>query len=329
MDENFFLKETENDGVWMTSPSGRNLRSICTKDTTLFSDTTDKEVDVPAKYVILKITTAATGYTLQKIYGHPNDNSNWNSVATPQPAVVVPTYRAKLILFDSSKGEADSLQYDINVTRDAWYYLGVDGNGSTWCRNMAFEPADPAKNKYLTEQIHFPSRANKNIHGYFLMESESQRGKAPRELHSESIDTANPYGLPISYRKDGAVANDVMFHIGGIYEAAAIRGHAKWLGGSEGCFAFVPQKSIRTSLREASLITLGNGFVSNRTWVSLTSVIEKYRDFDQKNRFIVEIEKRTKYYRDEIKSIVFLHSALHDVTNRFNSFYEENPGATP
>jgi hypothetical protein len=189
---------------------------------------------------------------------------------------------------------------------------------------VAGKNADWSVTSYLTEQIHFPSRTNKNLHGFFLMETESQRGKSPRELHAEFVESQNPYGPPIPYRKNGAIANNVMFHIGGIYEASALRGHAKWLGGSEGCFAFIPVKSIRTSPQEAALINLENGFVSNKTWVNLTTTIEKFPDGGPNKRFVVAIERRPPFPRDEIKAIISLTSVLHDGTNRFNSFYEKN-----
>lgn len=323
-DEIFPLDFGTNTDAWITSPSGRNLNLICSKNTTLFTDEKVKDVPIPDKYVLLKVTTATSGYTLQKVYGHPNNNSDWNSATAPQPAVVVPTYHAKVVLFDSSKGEAGSQTYDINVTRDAWYYLGKDASRSTWCRNIAFEPEDPSKTSYLTEQIHFPSRANKNLHGFFLLESESQRGNSPRQLHAESVESQNPYGPPIPYRQNASIANNVMFHIGGIYEASAMRGHAKWLGGSEGCFAFIPSKSIRATAQEAALVNLENVFVSNKTWVNLTTMIEKFRDSGPSKRFTITIERRPQFPRDQIKTIVFLTSVLHDGANRFNSYYEEN-----
>ncbi|WP_213305350.1 hypothetical protein [Paraburkholderia sacchari] len=88
---------------WITSPRGRNLSLVCKKTTTLLTDESVKEVLVPEKYVKLKITTNTSGYTIQKVYGHPNTDTRWEKSTEPQPAVVVPTYHAKLILFDSSK----------------------------------------------------------------------------------------------------------------------------------------------------------------------------------------------------------------------------------
>jgi hypothetical protein len=295
---------------WITSPLGRNLNLVCKKKTTLYTDEGVKDIRVSEKYVILKITTNTSDYTLQKVYGHPNVVTNWGKSTEQQPAVVVPTYHAKVILFDSSKGENSSVQYDINVTRDAWYFLGVDNTSATCCRNMAFEPADATKNKYLTDQIHFPPAADPIIHGYFLMEDESQRKKDKRYLHAERVSIQNPYGAPISSRKDESLASNVMFHIGGFYMARAKALHAKWLGGSEGCFAFIPKKSIRATPQEAANITMETAFFSNRTWANLTAVIEKYRDSDPKKRFFVEVEKRNPYPRDAIKQIFMIAGAL-------------------
>ncbi|MCA8183715.1 hypothetical protein [Burkholderia vietnamiensis] len=321
MDESFIFPETESDQLWITSPSGRNLSYMCTKDTTIFSDESVKSVNVPEKYTILKITTDTTGYTLQKVYGHPNVSSTWKIITEHQPAFVVPTYRAILTLFDSSKEEANRTHYNINVTRDAWYYLGKDNAGATWCRNIAFEPADANKNRYLTEQIHFPSAAADIIHGYFLMENESQRGHTPRLLHAEKVINANPYGSPIPLRKDESIASNVMFHIGGFYEASAQFLHAKWLGGSEGCVAFIPEKSIRSTPEDAARITLETGFFSNKTWVNLTALLERYRDSDPHKRFYVEIKRRPDFVRDEKRQIFSLSGAVDDTAKLLEAGY--------
>src|ERR1700761_8263393 len=90
---------------WITSPLGRNLSLVCMRNTTLFTDESVKEIAVPEKYVKLTITANISGYTIQKVYGHPNVGTRWGKSAEQQPAVVVPTYHAKLILFDSSKGD--------------------------------------------------------------------------------------------------------------------------------------------------------------------------------------------------------------------------------
>ncbi|WP_157640673.1 hypothetical protein [Burkholderia ubonensis] len=322
MDESLLFPETGSDQFWITSPSGRNLTYMCTKDTTIFSDGSVKSVTVPERYAILKITAETTGFTLQKVYGHPNVSSTWKKMTERQPAVVVPTYRAKLALFDSSKDEASLKQYNINVTRDAWYYLGRDNAGATWCRNIAFEPADASKNRYLTEQIHFPSpAADSIIHGYFLMEDESQRGHARRLLHAEKVVNANPYGSPIPLRKDESVASNIMFHIGGFYEASALFLHAKWLGGSEGCFAFIPEESIRSTHEDAARTTLETGFFSNKTWVNLTTILERYRDSDPHKRFYVEVKKRVDFVRDEKKQILSLSSAIDDIAKLLEAGY--------
>ncbi|MEM5389223.1 hypothetical protein VSR68_37565 [Paraburkholderia phymatum] len=317
MSEETFAIDFENSADdWITSPMRRRLNLICKKNTTLYTDESAKDVLISEKYVLLKITTNISGYTIQKVYGHPNVVTSWGKSIEQQPAVVVPTYHAKLILFDSSKGEKGSTQYQINITRDAWYYLRINSIGMTWCRNIAFEPRDSAKNRYFTDQIHFPSAADPNIHGYFLMEDESQRGKKERYLHAERVSIDNPYGAPISSRKDELLAANVMFHIGGFYVARARALHAKWLGGSEGCFAFIPQKSIRATPNEAAKITMETAFFSNKTWVSLTTMIERYRDSDPKKRFFVEVEKRSPYPRDEIKSILMISGASADIIEK-------------
>ncbi|QBQ98770.1 hypothetical protein [Paraburkholderia pallida] len=294
----------------ITTPLGRNLNLVCKKNTTLFTDESAKEVLVPEKYVLLKITTIASGYALQKVYGHPNVTTTFRKSADPQPALVVPTFHAQLVFFDSTKAESGSTKHDINVTRDAWYYLGVDHAGATWCRNVSFEPADARKNRYLTEQIHFPPGADKNVHGFFLMQDEAQRGKDSRQLEARGVSLDNPYGDRISCRKSESTASNIMFHIGGFYVARAALGHAKWLGGSEGCFTFIPKESVHSTPEEASRVTVENAFLSNRTWVNLTRKIETYRDNDPQKRFIVEVEPRNDYARDSMKNIIMLSGAL-------------------
>lgn len=288
---------------WITSPTGRNLSFVCKKNTTLYTDENVKDILIPEKYVLLEITTERTGYTIQKVYGHPNVATRFRSSVEQQPAVVVPTYRAKLTLFDSTKGETGSRKYDINVTRDAWYYLGVDDSSATWCRNIAFEPLDGSKNRYLTDQIHFPSAADPIVHGYFLMEAESQRQQHKRFLHAETINLGNKYVETLRTRGDPCFATNVMFHIGGFYMARAGALHAKWLGGSEGCFAFIPQKSVFSSPEGAAKIRMETAFLGNKTWVNLTTMIEQHRDSDPRKQFFIEIEKRVPFERDEVKTV--------------------------
>jgi hypothetical protein len=287
------------------SPSGRNLGLVCRKNTTLFTDLSVKDVHISQKYVSLEITKQTTGYTLQKLYGHPNLASNFSASLSPQPAVVVPTYRGILTLFDSDKGESGSRKLYINLTRDAWYYLGVK-DGLTMCRNIAFEPEANGTVTYLTEQGHFPSRASKSIHGFYLLENESQRGQDSRLLHAMPVPLKNVLGHAIPTRKSPDIASNVMFHIGGFYDASARYLHHKWLGGSEGCFAFIPEKSKRATPEEAAAITYETTFVSNGTWINLTTIIENYRDLDSQKRFMVKLEKRESMADDSAKTVIFI-----------------------
>lgn len=285
----------------------------------MYTDESVKDVPVPEKYVSLKITTERSGYTIQKVYGHPNLATDTDKTLKPQPAIVVPTYHAQLTLFDASKGEAGSFRKVINVTRDAWCYLGKNDRGLECCRNIAFEPRDAKNNKYLTEQIHFPSRADKIIHGYFLLEDESQLGNDKRYLHAQRVSIANPYGAPVASRSDELFAMNVMFHIGGFYMARAGMLHAKWLGGSEGCFAFIPDESVHATSEDAAKTTMGHAFFSNRTWANLTTMLEKHRDSDPRKRFFVEIERRAPYPRDEVKNIIMISGSIDGLIEKINT----------
>jgi len=271
-------------------------KDTTTSSTTPVENQTRKEVKVAEKYVLLEITTEQTGFTLQKIYGHPNVGSTFKKMTEWQPAVVVPTYRAKLTLFDEN-----SKHFELNVTRDAWYYLG-NSKGEDHCRNIAFEPKDAAKNQYLTEEIHFPSAADSLVRGFFLLQKDSPRGE--RWLQAEPVSQDNLYGQKIPFRDDPAFAHDVMFHIGGFYEASARFLHFKWLGGSEGCFAFIPKKSMRDSADDASKITWDTSFISNKIWIEWTTIISRHRDLDPNHRFIVKIDKRNSVEREAVKTII-------------------------
>ena len=304
-EEDFLNPQFSSIDSGIVSPTGRKLSLVCKKTTTIFTDLSVKDIHITQKYVTLEITKQVTGYTLQKVYGHPNLASSLSAAFEPQPAVVVPTYRGALTFFDSERGESDSKKLNINVTRDAWYYLGIK-DGQTICRNIAFEPEADEIVSYFTEEGHFPSRASKSIHGYYLLENESQRGQDSRLLHAMPVPVENSLGHPIPTRKSSNLASNVMFHIGGFYDASGRYLHHKWLGGSEGCFAFIPVKSKRSTPEEAAAITYETSFVSNRTWIDLTTIIDNYRDHDSQRRFIVKIEKRGNMCEDTPKTIIFI-----------------------
>ena len=145
------------------------------------------------------------------------------------------------------------------------------------------------------------------------MEAKSQRQQEKRYLHAEKVSMDNPFGTPISTRTDESLAVNVMFHIGGFYIARASALHAKWLGGLEGCFAFIPRKSIRATPEEVANITMEKAYFPNKAWVNLATMIEKYRDNDTKKRFIIEVEKRSPYPRNAIKKILLISGALNNL----------------
>jgi hypothetical protein len=159
------------------------------------------------------------------------------------------------------------------------------------------------------------------------MQDESQRGKELRNLDAKRVSLDNPYGARISCRKSKSVASNIMFHIGGFYVTRAKLNHARWLGGSEGCFTFIPKKSVHSTPEEASKVTLETAFFSNKTWINLTAMIEKYRDGDPQRRLIVEIEHRHSYSRDSIKNIIILSGALDRQIKNYISGFQSNPFA--
>ncbi|MEP9323051.1 hypothetical protein PPMP20_07915 [Paraburkholderia phymatum] len=259
------------------------------------------------KSVRLQITTEKTGFTLQKVYGHPNTSGNFQKFWDWQPAVVVPTYRANLTVYDPKK--EDRVVSQLDLTRDATYYLGRDSSGRDWCRNIAFEPQDANNNVYITDEVHFPPLADPIIKGYILMELE-KNNKPSRSLHAEPVSMKNPYGPELTIRPLGNIAHDCLFHIGGFYEARISAGHAKWLGGSEGCFAFIPKESVSKTENDAAKVAANTEFYSNKKWVSVTDSIDAHRKLDSKNRFFVELAKRSSFSRDSCVEIIKIARAF-------------------
>ncbi|MCT6870162.1 hypothetical protein [Apibacter sp.] len=255
---------------------------------------------IEGKYPKLYISTQKTGYTIQKLYGHPAATS---ALYTYEPAVVVSTYRAYLRFFEN--GETKDI-IEFNVTRDAWYYLG-EKNGKAHLLNRTFEPLDGNKNLYYTEEVKFPSKAPNDCKGYFLMQNKSRTIKA--EPFETQIDIN---GISIGdKRKQPNKAHNVMLHIGGVYRLDTKGAKMQWLGGSLGCFAFIPANDIYQTKALAKKASKDDDYdddTSNAHWLKITNKISELKNEDPSKRFYIIINKRSTWTKTkEIDSEEILH----------------------
>lgn len=239
---------------------------------------------VRSRYPKLYISTTKTGYTIQKLYGHPAAKG---FSYTYEPGVIVETYKAFLRFYENGK-MTDVVEF--NVTRDGWYYLG-EKDKKAHLLNRAFEPKDASKNLYLTEEIHFPSKAPAECKGYFLMQNKN------RSIDAEPFEIeVDVNGKPVGDKRAVSdKANNVMLHIGGVYGAGWKGGTVDWLGGSLGCFAFIPQNDIYSSTELAKKASINDDYdddLSNSHWLKITNKINELRAKDTEKRFFIIINKR-------------------------------------
>lgn len=206
--------------------------------------------------------------------------------------MVVATYKASLKFLENGAIK-DVLEF--NVTRDAWWYLG-EKEDEVHLLNRTFEPKFSDKNLYLTEEIHFPSKAPDNCRGYFLMQNKSRSIDAePFEIDSDIN------GQKIGdQRSEKEKANNVMLHIGGVYKAGVKGAGVEWLGGSLGCFAFIPKNDIYTTEELAKTASKNDDYdddLSNSHWLKVTDKINELREKDSKKRFFIIINKRESWVK--------------------------------
>lgn len=256
--------------------------------------TTDVSIvsQIEGEYPKVYISTEKTGFTIQKLYGHPAAKAFSYSY---EPAVIVETYKAYLKVFKNGKTE-DLLSF--NVTRDSWWYLGLLKDGKKYkLLNRTFEPKEGDVNLFNTEEIHFPSKAPSDCKGYFLMQNKS------RNINAEPFETTlDVNGRVIEENRVTAdIANNVMLHIGGVYKAATLKGLGyEWLGGSLGCFAFIPQNDIYNTSELAKQASVNDDYdddLSNSHWLKITSKIDNMRDKDKCKRFFIIINKRVNWIK--------------------------------
>lgn len=244
---------------------------------------------IEGQYPKLYVSTEKTGYTIQKLYGHPFADP---FIGTYEPAVVVETYRAYLKFFKNGV-TTDIIAF--NVTRDAWYYLGEKADNA-YLLNRTFEPKIAENNIYLTEESHFPPLAPDYIKGYTLLQNGSSTIQAEPLEKQTDIN-----GKPIKDKRiNNSEAHDIMLHIGGVYRVNAGLLGRQWLGGSLGCFAFIPENDIFPTAHAAKQASENDDYdddSSNLHWLKVTDKINKLREKDIQKRFFIIINKRKAWVK--------------------------------
>lgn len=181
--------------------------------------------------VALEITTEKTGYTYLFVYGRRG--------ILKYESIVVPTYRLNVYK------DGNKLEYDYNVTRDAWFCLGLlpDKNGYCKLSNRYFEPPNAGMNLYFTEPTEYPKKSK--LDAYVLLQNESKTLKAASHTKEMQTYVDGKKETFDDERKRLDEAENIMIHIGGWYT----RWHdnsARSLAGSYGCFGLVPRAQIKT-----------------------------------------------------------------------------------
>lgn len=228
-------------------------------------------IDVHIRIVISNIKT---GYTIQALKGTDNIFSD--------PAVIVPVYKADV--WDFSEKNPNGIKvFSFNVTRDAWYTLGIK-DGKHQLMNRAFIPRNWEQNLYGTMWI--PDYPRFTGMGAFILTRFGKR-KLPAQPLATRYNLDN--SLINSPRKDAYTATDVMIHIGGTYE---FKVRYDVLGGSFGCFAFIPQHDVYATPQLAEQASINDDYddtPSNREWTIVTNKILNLA-FPEKKQIKVLIE---------------------------------------
>lgn len=222
------------------------------------------------KIIRLEITNIVTGYTIQGLKGVDYTFSD--------PAVIVPTYTVNILDVEEEIGGKELKCENVgnfDVTRDAWYSLGKNKDKKHVLMNRAFIPSDYRKNLYGLQWI--PSYPNisarfirSNMDAFIFTRFGNRKIpakplKTQKKLDGSSID---------SPRKDENFATDVMIHIGDTYE---MKGYDH-LGGSYGCFAYIPKDDIYLNPELAEKASDNDDYddvTSNESWKKITNKIKK------------------------------------------------------
>jgi len=258
------------------------------------SEKVSVKTDVCSKEVIrIEITSEITGYTIQALKGIDFIFSD--------PVVIVPTYRTNiwcLNLNAENKTIKEKKEGSFSVTRDAWYCLGKNKSNKYEILNRAFVPADYDKNLYSLMWIpSYPKRSNADA---FILTRFGDRKIPAKPLKTQKCLNGRSIDSP---RSDENFATDIMLHIGGTYEIM-------WydhVGGSYGCFGFIPDDDIYSTVEKAKKASENDDYddkTSNEDWKIIADKIKRLafpekkalqliiRDRDEsKNYFPTEILK--------------------------------------
>lgn len=248
----------------------------------------EKEASIKIPLIIPKviITSEITGYTIQELKGLET-----SKLAIYTPAVVVPTYKANVVL---DKGnEEDEFKFSFDLTRDAWYSLGKNEKDEHELLNRAFVPKNYDQNLYGAEWM--PSYPNPISATYlpsgldaFVFTRFGKRTIPAKPLKTQTKLDGTPITSPRSVQD---LATDVMIHVGGTYEVNGVSA----LGGSYGCFGFIQKQDIYATPELAIKASENDDYddeTTNKDWKNTADKIIKLWRKNKKMHILLK-------YRDE------------------------------
>lgn len=269
------------------------------------NNTVEQKISRKEIIIRIEITNEITGYTIQGLKGI--------NFIFSDPAIVVPTYKTNIFkLFFNGKTEIKrELISSFNVTRDAWYYLGEE-NKEAVILNREFIPKDTNQNLYGAMWIpHYPTQArifSSGADAFIFTRFGSRKIPARPLATNKDLNNKNLDGG----RSVNDIATDVMIHIGGTYELY-IRNQFLYkkemgriiqhLGGSYGCFAFIPESQIRISAesaKEAINLDQFDDKASNRDWDNVCNII-KSNSFPYNRKIQILLHKKTDSPNDYLR----------------------------
>lgn len=247
--------------------------------------------------VLLEITSDLTGYTIQAL---KTRHKFIHDYRFSDPAVVVPVFKLNIKVrtykADGKTIDKEVIKGSFNVTRDSWYYLGNLDNllkkiiSKDYLLNREFVPDTYTKNLYGALWLpHYPQTwARAYLNAFVLTRFGSRSIPAKPLAVQKHID-----GTAIdSVRANENLATDIMIHIGSTYSILSY----DHLGGSYGCFAFIPEGNIYSSVTLAEQASIDDAYddeTSNKAWKEVCQSIINLA-FEPNNRDIqVVLRERT------------------------------------
>ena len=251
-------------------------------------------VEVTISLIKIIITSEITGYTIQSLKGEDYIFSD--------PSVIVPTYKVNVFSYNNMNKTGKNV-LEFNVTRDAWYNLGKNKNEEYKLLNRAFVPENWSQNLYSVFWI--PSYPNQLKVAKSGMDAFIFIRFGERKIPAKPLKTQfKSNGEKIDdFRKEENYATDVMIHIGGTYE---LKGYDH-VGGSYGCFGFIPQDDIYANPKLAKGASENDDYddkTSNSDWKKVANKIVKL-SFKEKTKLRILLECREEelnYYPTEVLS---------------------------